>query len=515
MTHRHAETVEITPRRPRSSLVNWSSLVKRSRQGALQLALVALCGTSAIAHDGAKFEPPDGMILHGGGQTIGGSADDPDYLDYIQSLGPTSNILPLVNKYYYTIAERKTVEWWANPTPQNFQAILTDKILPLRTWLNAQKASGAMPEVSISFSPFTYQGTTLVPDQVLPQGALDMELAELAKTLAAFNAPMFVRPGFEAPEKGYTQGAAYIDSYRYIVDTLRDEGVDAAFIQCAGPNSGDDLLLATPQGEPLWYAGDAWVDWLGFDPLKPSDLLPGNIELNALLIFADFRKKPVFISETSASNLPSGGICSPGDAWADWFVPFLAMLNANPRIKAFNYINWDWEAHGFTGWGNAKISCSATVTANWIAELSNTNRYIHRGSTALWDHPFFDNGRLQLPAAGSVQVLTRNLDPGALALSCHLSPTKLVQPGPLVYCAFGPCFLVEIVGAPFPPSGQSLFIDGPTELCNGAPVTGPTHTETVSIAGASAGETYYYQQLYIDGAGALKVTHALQLDVVP
>lgn len=70
---------------------------------------------------------------------------------------------------------------------------------------------------------------------------------------------------FNGPWNGYNQGL-YPIAFRRFVDLLREEGAhNIVTIWCYEPNSPGDFDAVGPDGEPLWYPGDEYVDWFGLD----------------------------------------------------------------------------------------------------------------------------------------------------------------------------------------------------------------------------------------------------------
>lgn len=470
------------------------------------LASTMLCGSPvAWAHDGAKFEPPDGSVLHGAGQHWQESFDE-----YELALG-SGGVKPYIAKRYTGIWDRYPKLWlegtitWAQLEQHHFQ--------PLRTWLAGQQ--GLMPELSINFE--LYQN--IFGDMVIPTGVLDPVIVETARIVRDFGQPIFIRPGYEPAAFHYTPGQPYIDSYKRIVDIFRQEGVDnAAYIWCAGQAGG--LNMAS---EGVWFPGDAYVDWIGIDLFSPESILPDpgstlpyNPSLWTMLELAKRWRKPVILSETSA--IIPGGITdnSPASAqayWDQWFGPFFQLIHDNPRIKAFNYINWNWPTEGWPVWWDARISNNTTLAGMISTELS-TPRYLHRDTPDKFRRPWFTELGSQVAEGGLVRVGLANADfptPGPSYVKYFLSFWRNKLPGT-------PGYLDHTYGIHVPDLNQYWFLGNPTMSLPIAPVEADGTYElnfNVPAAMGFAGTTVYLQAVVLDPKGRLHTTQPHQLDILP
>ena len=392
-----------------------------STPAAIALAALMLLVVPTRAHDGAKFEPADGRVLHGAGQSP--AAFD----NYTQALGDPA-LTPFVTKAYFPVWDRWPKLWHeGNAT---FDELVTNHYEPFEAWLAAQH--GRMPEVSMGFP--LYDGT--YGDRIILSGDLDPVIEFAALQIKAFGEPVFVRPGFEPRVGQYTPGETYITAYRRVVDIFRALEVDnAAFVWCAGPVNG--VLMAV---EDLWFPGDTYVDWVGLDLFSEQHFLP-NAQHQALglpyppgvvamLELANSWRKPVILSEVSA--VFPGGISDPSPAAADaywdlWFEPFFQLIRDNPRIKAFCYIDWDWPAEGLPLWADARLENNPHLAARYAQEMADP-RYLHRGATEKFPAPWITSLGRQGTAGDIVTIRVENAAPHAPILWSH-GEALLVQPG--------------------------------------------------------------------------------------
>lgn len=394
----------------------------------------------ALAHDGAKFEPPDGTVLHGAGQ------DQIGFKSYSAALAEgESPTLPYITKEYYSLYDRASEDVFALypdeevPPAAVLETLAATKLAPLNDWLVLQ-AQGLMPEIGVSYSSRDEEGGSFVdPGALIVAGTLDIEIRALANVIKDFGDPVFVRPGFEPRpvqldpyQAGYSAGSAsYTGAYRRIVDLFRDEGVkNAAFIWCAAPLTGVAMVQAGegPDPEPPWFPGDRYVDWIGIDVFLKGHFTEGGFgyaSVSTMLDLADKWKKPVILAETSAlyigpmeiaSTVAGDGDCGcpagscAADLWDGWFGPFFEFIALNPRIKAFAYINWDWPAHSFTEppWADSRIeNCTALV--DMIRTELEHPRYLHKDTPGKFNRPWLDDLGTSVVAGQPVVVTGGNL----------------------------------------------------------------------------------------------------------
>ena len=139
---------------------------------------------------------------------------------------------------------------------------------------------------------------------------------------------------------------------------------------------------------PRWYPGDDYVDWFGLDLFDPEDFdpaLPTHVrgiitrkgKSERFLAMARDKGKPVYMSETSAKGMNITNDPQDGDAdWFAWFAKFWDFITLHPEIQGFSYINANWPAQAYPGWGDARIENSSLLSERYRDELRKP-RYIH------------------------------------------------------------------------------------------------------------------------------------------
>lgn len=311
----------------------------------------------------AKFEPPDGMVYHGVGQSNNGVSE------YIIALAD-STIHPISHNFYYDIPGTRG-----------------DKFNELRQTLAAERQIGRIPHLSIAMTD-----GKIWTDSVIATGSrYDYIIDSIAAICKQFGKRLFVRPGFEFngwwfPYHPYL----YPKAFQKIVERFRTIGAEdsAAFLWSYYPAAPNDFDSVDTQGA-RWYPGDGYVDWFSLDLFKAGDFHPdsssfkrGQITTKGkserFLAMARTKNKPVFLSEVSAAgvNFTSDPIDGAND-WNSWFVPFWNFLSLHPEIKGFNYTNWDWSKYGqWKEWGDARIEVNAYILNKYREEMHKT-KYIH------------------------------------------------------------------------------------------------------------------------------------------
>ncbi len=492
-----------------------------SRIGVALLVCAIVNGTEcAVAHDGAKFEPADGKILHG---ALEEKPTLSNYSDALNLASGSDALHPLLTKMYFPLWGRYTKQYVTKyPFPLTVQEMVDLTVNPVKGWLEQAQSKNAMPEISVNFE--LYQGMFGEPS--INAGALDPVIDELAKLIKDFKNPCFVRPGYEPNTTHYLKGHFYIDAYRRIVDRLRAAGVEnAAFIWCSGPGDGASMEVVGN-----WFPGDAYVDWVGVDLFHPEHFLPqgGNRypkTLTTMLELANGWHKPIMISESSA--VFPGGIVDPSpaaaeDYWNTWFEPFFAMMESNPRIKGFCYIDWNWPTHGFP-WVDSRIENNPYLVAK-IAERLGNGHYLHRDSPNKFPRPYLTDlgATVQLGSAGDPVYVTlagqnandRTLPPGTpIQVAWFFSASLVLTPGS------NPNLLNYVLGNPVGKFGGSStwFLAPPCGLLFASPAAldGSFEDRVRLPPGFTSKGEIFYLQAVVDRAGELCFTQPFVIEVVP
>ena len=298
--------------------------------------LFLLCaGTgSAELHFGAKFEPPDGRVLHGAGQS-------PDAFGrYWEALPETR---PAIFMVYFGVHKLGAVEKQLKRYFGNYPQ--------------------AMPQIGLAFAGRGPNGRT---QDRLVEGKFDDDLRTAARVLRDTKRPVFIRPGYEFNGNWNAYDPdVFIEAFRKIVGIFRDEKAEnVAFVWCYAAGGRPYFMQ--------WYPGDEYVDWWGIDIFMPR-----NITSKHAVRFLDAaieHRKPVMICESTPKKV---GVLEGEKSWARWFEPYFDLVRSRNEIKGFCYINWDWANYPqWSDWGNARIELNEEVLKRYREEMKKP-AYIH------------------------------------------------------------------------------------------------------------------------------------------
>lgn len=193
----------------------------------------------------------------------------------------------------------------------------------------------------------------------LRQGYYDSDLQRLGEWIQNAHRPVFLRIGYEfdGPWNNYDP-EDFIMAWKYLVHYFDEMGVtNVAYVwQSAGINTAN---------MDRWYPGDTYVNWVGYSHFDGPN--PGNSMRN----FASDHQKPIMIAEaTPRRDLAQGS----GQAhWDAWFAPLFEEIYASDAIKAFAYINTDWDSQSMwegQGWGDSRVQVSQLLHSNWQSEIA-------------------------------------------------------------------------------------------------------------------------------------------------
>jgi hypothetical protein len=324
----------------------------------------------------ARFEPPDGRILHGMGQWPDGNDD------YLAALGDPA-LEPAASLCFLAIGD------WIRPWESQIER--------LRSQLLAEAGLGRVLHLGIGLKGLDQETGAEIPVdvEVARSDEHDDHIRDLARVVRDVGVPSFVRIGFEfsGSWNGYTP-VDYPRAFRHVVELFREEHADnAAFVWCWEASAPGDFD-SHEQDAWRWYPGDDVVDWFGLDLFRPEAFIacaPGarsTMHINSLrfLDMAEKYGKPVMVAESSAVTV---GI-TPDEQdgrrdWAAWFEPFFAFLAEHPGIKAFHYCNTDWtqsESAQANGWLDSDILHNAFLAARYAQELRDP-LYLHKADLHL------------------------------------------------------------------------------------------------------------------------------------
>lgn len=326
---------------------------------------------------GAKFEPPDGRILHGMGNWPEGNKN------YLAALGD-ERLEPAAATVFIAAGE------WPRPWE--------GQVVRLRKTLDAETTLGRMLHVGIELWGMDAGKRQRAPIDVdvANSNKYDDHIRDLARTLAEVGMPAFVRIGseFSGAWTGYSPDA-YPKAFRRVVEIFREEHADnVAFVWCwevSCPGDFDEK----DQGQWRWYPGDDVVDWFGIDIYNQAAFgsgggrgPSGNMvkDTQRFLDFAEQHKKPVLIGESGAVTVGITPDEKDGKRdWDTWFEPYFRFLGEHPSIKAFFYDNSDWKKNneaGRLGWQDGDIAHNDYIAKQWVKEMRDP-MFLHKSELHL------------------------------------------------------------------------------------------------------------------------------------
>ena len=209
-----------------------------------------------------------------------------------------------------------------------------------------------------------------IPQNLL-HGEYDHALEKYGIWASQFKQPLFLTIGFDfdCPHNVHDP-RLYIQSYRYVVDKLRNYTNNIAYVwnSWCGP---------TYQNHPVesWYPGDNYVDWFGITIINRLNVGAPNYYMLDFLELARLHRKPTMLCNTAATE----GISS--NSWENWFVPIFSMIYRY-NIKAYIHTNCDFSSYPvwkFSGWENAKVQSNHSIA--WkFKEALGEDRFILGGT---------------------------------------------------------------------------------------------------------------------------------------
>ncbi|AXG67922.1 beta-1,3-xylanase XYL4 [Kordia sp. SMS9] len=300
-----------------------------------------------------KFVPSDGKTLLIMGQTVEGITE---YLDHF-----SKETIPGGWAAYWAVTEFNGVtETHTNETnsSQNHQMLVDqfpNTVLQSALWMVGK----------------------LDIDKNVSHGKYDSVLQQYSTWAKSINRPIYLRIGYEFDGMhNELEPEIYIKAYQYIVDFLRNDGVEnIAFVWHSYASKPYKDYPASN-----WYPGDEYVDWVGISVFGHAYDDPnfGNY-CDAVMEHAKVYKKPVMIAEAN----PIKGIEPKSDAaWTDWFVNFFSFCYEK-NIKAISLINENWQRlhiDGIGEWKDGRLHNNPNVAKAWFLE-TDKERYLKQSET--------------------------------------------------------------------------------------------------------------------------------------
>lgn len=331
------------------------------------LAALLLCGSYLnIQAQCAKFEPSSGCLFIIGQDldAVGGLNNYTEgYVDEVLDTDTRETMFPAGVTTYTDLTYVQGVNNW------------TDYGFNMPTHAELYLGDGDFDNSFIVIGIDQQAGQL---DQVA-NGQLDGNIDILAAWVKRANRPVFLRYGYEfnGQHNGYN-ATTYKNAYRHFKDRMDANGVtNAAYVWQAADESEHPYELSQ------YYPGDEYVDWCGISRFW-SDA-PNMIS------FARSKNKPVMIAEAT----PKGQRVEQNSAlWDTWYQQVINLIrNNNDVIKAFAYINQDWDQQPIwqNTFGNSDLSDSEYISGKWLEEFDDTDFYIY-ASSSLFDDMYNPDG---------------------------------------------------------------------------------------------------------------------------
>ncbi|MCH8474493.1 MAG: hypothetical protein LAT55_04610 [Opitutales bacterium] len=276
---------------------------------------------------------PENRILHGAGQDAQG------FDAYCRLVG--APLHPALYMTYTGLRNPESTAQWADRLRQNLLEEARPYLLPQ---IGLGMTRDGSPEEHY--------------EHRVAEGYHDEALEILAKTLKGIGSPAFLRIGYEfnGHWNGY-QPESFIAAWKYVVAFLKARKVDFASVWCWAKEGDPDFMK--------FYPGDEFVDWWGIDLFSTSHLDPKDPFYDE----AHKHRKPVMIGESTARFV---GTLEGQKSWDQWFRPYFEVLQRQPGIKAFCYINWKWDRFPqWHDWGDCRLQMNPVVAEQYRREISN------------------------------------------------------------------------------------------------------------------------------------------------
>lgn len=286
----------------------------------------------------ARLEPRS-QVISGAGQ----SADA--FARYVQAMDSTTR--PVLYMTYTGLSNKDFKGWFAR----------------LKTNLDAYPWQ-LIPQVGLSM---TRDGK---PEERyehrVAAGEYDANIENLCLALKEFNAPCFIRIGYEfnGNWNGY-QAEPFKQAFIRITQALRKHQLEqVATVWCFATDGKPDF-------EPF-YPGDAYVDWWAIDLFSASHFT--DPKTKAFLEKGLAANKPMMIGESTPRRV---GVQDGQLSWNTWFKPYFELIHRNPHIKAFSYINWNWSGYPqWADWGDGRLETNPYVRNEFLKEMKS-GLYLH------------------------------------------------------------------------------------------------------------------------------------------
>ncbi len=288
---------------------------------------------------GARLEPTDGRMISGAGQTPEG------FKDYYDSIGTNK---PVMYMAYRNLNRADTPDWFAK----------------LKAELEKYPQTFLIPQIGLGMNR-SGKNPKHYADRVAA-GEFDAQLDQFCAGLKDLGRPAFIRIGFEfnGQWNGY-EPESYKAAFRYVTGKIRKAGLEnVATVWCLGGAGSMDYMP--------FYPGDDVVDWWAVDLFSAGIMSKKGIQ--EFMAASLEHRRPVMIGESSPKGMR---IAEGSKVWDEWFIPYFQFIRRHENVKAFCYINQDWEATGmWKGWGDSRLSQDAE-TLKKFQEQIGASMFLH------------------------------------------------------------------------------------------------------------------------------------------
>jgi len=315
----------------------------------LSMVLTLLSHSTAEAQPymggpGAKLEIPAGRILHGWGRfsiawdkgARDGGGDEADLAAYARSMEPCA---PAILSFYTGLDSSLMADF-----AERYKAL-------------AARRGPFVAQIAVGFQ--SHQQDT-------SQGMRDPEIVMMMDTIREAGKPALLRIGYDFNGPAAYDPSPFIQSFRRIVDRMREARLDRAATVWNATASGLD-----GQNFMRWYPGDDVVDWWGIDLFDIADF--DSRPVAEFLAKARSHGKPVIVCEASpVFRTPSPGRPRGPQSAAEanqWYEKLVALLGAHQEIQAIALFSVDWRRDRETppgaGWPDARIERWPSAVTIW------------------------------------------------------------------------------------------------------------------------------------------------------
>ncbi|GAB4366612.1 MAG: hypothetical protein Kow0042_06600 [Calditrichia bacterium] len=302
----------------------------------------------------AKYEPPDGRVIHGLGQYVSYLYSDEENWQLVEEYQNGVGKIPIIySAYVYLDPVLNSVD------STNFIDITTNHTYPYILLVG----------LSLFDSTILTSGVTNIPVQTILSGGWDYRILDVVNRIKSVNGPVFLRVGYEFgngnsgihndPDVSPTD---FVNMWIYIYNKFMQENVtNVAWVW----NTVNTHQFNYMQ----WYPGNEYVDWWGVNYFTVNQMNNSTGFLND----AAAHGKPVIICESNP--IESNGTLNPAN-WNNWFVPYFNKIKSVPHLKAFVYVSDPWDRGLFASWPDSRITSNFFILQNYKAEMTDPV-YIH------------------------------------------------------------------------------------------------------------------------------------------